>query len=94
MIDLKRLRHLTVLVQHGNFHRAAEESLVPSSTADRIIETAIGPVLRALEGMESALKVKCNPSDPELAGSALREWANRTRTQCSQALSRLANRLS
>ncbi len=24
MIDLKRLRHLTALVQHGNFHRAAE----------------------------------------------------------------------
>ena len=24
MIDLKRLRHLSTLVQHGNFHRAAE----------------------------------------------------------------------
>lgn len=24
MIDLKRLRHLTALVQHGNYHRAAE----------------------------------------------------------------------
>ena len=73
--------------------RAAEENLVPAAAADQVIETAVGPMLRALEGMDSQLKVKCNPSDPELAGHALREWSIKLRKQCVAALERLAKKL-
>lgn len=38
MIDLKRLRHLTVLVQHGNFHRAAEALHLTQPALSRSIQ--------------------------------------------------------
>lgn len=71
---------------------AAEQELIPAGDAHELIEVAIGPVLRALEGMTSALKVKCNPGDPELAGVALKEWSERTRRLCAQALKKTAKK--
>jgi DNA-binding transcriptional LysR family regulator len=38
VIDLKRLRHLTVLVQHGNFHRAAEALHLTQPALSRSIQ--------------------------------------------------------
>ena len=38
MIDLKRLHHLTVLVQHGNFHRAAEALHLTQPALSRSIQ--------------------------------------------------------
>lgn len=38
MIDLKRLRHLTVLVQHGNFNRAAEALHLTQPALSRSIQ--------------------------------------------------------
>lgn len=38
MIDLKRLRHLTALVQHGNFHRAAEALHLTQPALSRSIQ--------------------------------------------------------
>lgn len=39
MIDLKRLRHLTALVQHGNFHRAAEALHLTQPALSRSIQS-------------------------------------------------------
>lgn len=39
MIDLKRLRHLTALVEHGNFHRAAEALHLTQPALSRSIQT-------------------------------------------------------
>ncbi|MFN3618577.1 MAG: LysR family transcriptional regulator, partial [Aquabacterium sp.] len=38
MIDLKRLRHLTALVQYGNFHRAAEALHLTQPALSRSIQ--------------------------------------------------------
>lgn len=73
---------------------AAEQELIPASDADEVIDVAIGPVLRQLEGMAASLKVKCNPADPELAAAALKEWSERTRRLCAQALRKAAKKKS
>ena len=58
MIDLKRLRHLTVLVQHGNFHRAAEALHLTQPALSRSIqalEAHVGAPLLTRQRLEYAL---------------------------------------
>ena len=48
VIDLKRLRHLTALVQHGNFHRAAEALHLTQPALTRSIQALEADVGGAL----------------------------------------------
>jgi len=58
VIDLKRLRHLTALVQHGNFHRAAEALHLTQPALTRSIQVLVGPVVGRLNALHPGLQLK------------------------------------
>jgi hypothetical protein len=68
---------------------AAEEigDLVRWGDVEKFItENVIAPLRPALTSIDTTLDVRCNPQNPEVARTALRQWSDETLKLCSAQL--------
>lgn len=74
-----RLRELEVEREAG--------TLRPVDDLREAYRVSMEPLKQSLDGMPDGLATRCNPTDPDLAREALRQWVQRTRDQIALACS-------
>ena len=67
-----------------------EESLVPMSTARKVLNDVLGPLKTEMMSAPATMAGRCNPGDPDLARIALADWVRQILTSAADAVEKVA----